>query len=143
MSTGTLFEIGKAYSFSIYPTTIISNDFNYAICEGVLSPSIAEAFMPLDVMHAQVYPYLPSGTVDNPLMYNYVKFKLSDGATSVLGLPWINLDTVKVSTIQKIVVEIKGKTANELNNIRSVLTENGYDDISIHVVEDASALLKK
>lgn len=142
MDKTTIFEVGKAYSFSVYPSTIITNDFDYAVCDGVFTADIASTQSDIRAMHAQVFPYLPAGTPDDAHMYHYARFLLTDGSTRILGIPWINIDTVKISKIQKILVEIRGQTADKINEIRTVLLENGFTDISMTVITDTSAFIK-
>lgn len=131
-----LFEVGKAYTFSVYPSNIIENVFDYAVCTATFSSDIAQHYLDITAIHAQVYSYLPSGTPDSAFLYNYVQFQLRDGSRVVLGIPWINTSTITVSDAQMITVNIRGVTANRINDIRDTLISNGFNDIEIIVVAD-------
>lgn len=127
-----LFEVGKAYSFSVHPSNIIENVFDQAVCLATYSADIASIFLDLEAIHAQVYPYLPSGTPDSPLEYNYVQFQLPDGSKKILGIPWINIDTITVSDVVMLTIKVRGVTANDINEVRAILQQK-YNDIEITV----------
>lgn len=126
-----VFEVGKAYSFQVYPSNIIENVFDHVVCVANLSGHLASRFMDIEAMHAQVYPYLPKGTIDSASEYNYVQFQLRDGSLITLGLPWINLDKVEVSNNQMIVAKIRNISVNRVNDILNALHANGFDDVEL------------
>ena len=63
-----VFEVGKAYTFSVYPTNIIENVFDHAVCTATLSADLAQNYLDITAVHAQVFPHLPQGTPDSPLL---------------------------------------------------------------------------
>lgn len=127
----TLFEVGKAYSFSVHPSNIIENVFDHVVCTATFDSKVASLFIDIDAMHAQVYSYIPSGIVDNASLYPYAQFRLQDGSSVVLGIPWINTDTIEVSEAQMFVVYVRGESLSRLDDLRASLTENGFTDIEI------------
>ena len=128
-----VFEVGKAYTFQVHPSNIIENVFDHVVCIANLSGNSAARYIDIEAMHAQVYPYLPSGTPDSATMYNYAQFQLQDGSIVTIGIPWVNIDTIEVSDSQMIVVRIRGVTVNKVNDIRSALIANGFDNLEIIV----------
>jgi hypothetical protein len=82
-------------------------------------------------LHAQVYPFLPAGTPDDPTLATYIKIRLPSGDTTILGNTWINTSTVKEIKRTTIVATIKDVTPNDLDTIRRVLLANGFEHIDL------------
>lgn len=125
------FEIRKVYNFEVYPATIIPGDYTKVTILGIIDPDSARQLADINSLHVNVYPYLPVGTPDDASAYDYVKVKLNNGVTTVLGIPWINQTTVQEVSSIKIYVLIDDVTTSDLDRVRQALTMNGYNAIKI------------
>lgn len=85
-------------------------------------------------MHVNVYPYLPSGTPNNPASYNWIKVRLASGQISVLGVPWINPESIVQVESRTAKVTIEDISADDLQGIRNALVTNGYTNIKVELV---------
>lgn len=126
------FQIDGIYSFEVYPTAIIGTNFKNVKVEGVINQSMAEALgFDTKALHAAVYPSLPSSTVNDPSKYNYLKIKTPSGQTQILGLPWINMNTVQQINLGKFIIEIDNESSSSQQKILTTLAANGYKVTSI------------
>lgn len=125
------FEIKRSYSFQVYPSNILGNDFNNVTVLAKLDRESAELLEPVSLRHSLIYPFLPSGTVDNPDDYTYLKLKHPSGVVSVVAVEWIQADTVVALEAGKVVVEFNNFTNDRLSLLRDVLNANGFSGFTI------------
>lgn len=123
-------NVGKTATFTIYPASIIMEDFTDVKILGVVSAEVASG-MGLAEKHVLVYPTLPEGTPNDYLAYNYLMVRLPNGNITTLGLPWIIPDSIRISSSVDINVLIRGKGVDDIDNLRKVLAGNGYNDVTI------------
>jgi hypothetical protein len=133
----TQYQIGTTYSFSVYPAAILGNDYSNVIVQGIMDAATASATGLIDIYaaHANMYPYLPAGTIpDDPTSYNYLKLKLSDVTTpQILGIPFIIDSSVQIVNAQSITAVIANVTNTDLPNISNLLAAAGYTVSSISI----------
>lgn len=125
------FEIKRSYSFQVYPSSMLGNDFNNVTVLAKLDRESAELLEPVSLRHPLIYPFLPSGTVDNPDDYTYLKLKHPSGVISVIAVEWIQADTVVALEAGKVVVEFNNFTNDRLSLLRDVLNANGFSGFTI------------
>lgn len=123
-------EIGETYSFDVYPTAVLGNNFKNVTVMAIVDSETAKVAIPggFDpvAIHANVYGMLPDGTPNNYSRYLYVKIKHPNGAFSMLGLPWINQNTIEVKGIRKGVFTIEGIKAADVEIIKAACAGAGY-----------------
>lgn len=134
MSTGanaTQFVVNGKYSFEVFPTALLGNDFKNVTILGIIHPTIAQNFLDIEAMHVQVYPYLAAGTPNDARGYEYVMIRTVSGVTTVLGLPWINADTIENVESGTMVVEIVNVTSQDIQRVSDALIANGFNQFNI------------
>lgn len=121
---------GKLASFKLYPSSIIQDDFTNV---KILNVGIYESFdgENLPQEHQEVYPTLPSNTPDDYRAYNYLKVRMPNGKTKVIGLPWIIDSSFSTYSNMTINVEIHGKSVDDISALQQVLLGNGFTDFAI------------
>lgn len=119
------------YSFDVYPSTIIGNDFKNVTVLGIVGYEQAIRDADIPAIHANVYPLLPQGTPEDPTQYDYLLVRTSAGRNTVLGIPWINLETVQLVESRKMSIVLDGVGSVDVDRVRSILVANGYNNISI------------
>jgi hypothetical protein len=127
----TSYTIGSTYSFEVYPSAILGNDFTSVIVMGIMDAATAAQTGLVDIYaaHANMYSYLPTPkpVADDATSYNYLKLKLSDSTTPiVLGIPFINDSTVELVTAQQITVVVTGVENTDVTTISNLLAAAGY-----------------
>lgn len=135
-SSNNLLEVGRSYSFNIYPNQIIEDNFHNVVCIGLFGYSVATALSSEELLplHAQVYPYLPPGIEDDATIYTYAQFEFSTGEKKILALPWINIDTLVDGSSAKdvVIAEIRGITPQQITLVRDVLVHNGFNNVRVY-----------
>lgn len=121
-------QIGQRFSFEVYPTAILGNNFRDVRLEGIISARTAASYgVDIEALHANVYPSLPPGTAPNdPFQYNYIRIQYPSGELAVLGIPWIRQETIQISTGGRVTLAFEDKTQADLDRILLALSSNGY-----------------
>ena len=120
-------QIGQRFSFEVYPSAIMGNNFKDVVLEGSLSPDMAKAFgIDIVSLHANVYRTLPSTVPNDPTKYNYVRVRHPNGQYSVVGIPYIRPDSIVISTQGVLNLRFDGVTQADQTRILNALSANGY-----------------
>lgn len=129
-------QIGQRFSFEVYPTSIIGNNFQDVRLEGILSARAAASYgVDIEALHANVYPTLPQGSAPNdPFQYSYIRIQYPSGEYAVLGIPWIRQESIAISNGGKLTLSFEDKTQVDLDRILMALSSNGYrpDAVNVH-----------
>lgn len=131
------FKIGKAYRFQTYAPALIGKGYDGATALAVLGFETANNFgVDLLARHKQIYPYLPTGTVNDPTAYTYLLVRLPDSSeTTILGLPWIREESVEEVDSQTIAVKVYGCSSSDTQRIRDALVVAGFNQLEISRLE--------
>lgn len=119
------FQPGNAYSFNVHPVAILGNDFTNVTVTAILDQETANQFIDTRALHVQVYPTLPQGTPDDPSVYMYLKLKTASGNTRVIGVPWINIETVELVEMGTFTITIPNRSVTDTAKIQNALAANG------------------
>lgn len=127
------FQIRGVYSFEVYPVAILGGDFKNVTILSIMDRETANREIDTQALHVNLYPYLPVSTPNNPNGYDYIKIKTSTGQTTILGIAWINLETITLVESRVITVKIGNVSAADTARVRNALAQNGFTvtDISI------------
>jgi hypothetical protein len=127
------FKLRGIYSFDVYPSALLGTTFSNVTVVGILDSESAAKEIPIQELHVQVYPTLPVGTPNNPSGYDYLKIKTTTGETTILGMAWINEQSVQEVLLSTITAVIGGVSAIDLPRIRNCLIQNGYNNIQLDI----------
>lgn len=127
-------NIGSLYSFDTYVPSLLGIKINNALLLAKMNANEA-LNNGLDVIswHDRVKAQLPTGANDDPMTMTYVKFKLSDGNTTIFAVDWINESTIIETKGNKIVVTLEDVSVNDAEIIRKALTANGYINFTVSI----------
>lgn len=132
MATPEQFPLLKQVSFEVYPSLILGNNFNNVKVMGIIDADTARMLgLDAPVMHANVYPTLPAGTVDIYDEYLYIRVKHSNGEQSILGLPWIKTSSVNVLDYTNVILKVGNVNPGDAERIVQALASNGFHEIEI------------
>lgn len=129
----SLFTVNSKYNFEVFPVQILGVDFKNVVVLGVITADIAQNFLDIDAVHVQVYPYLPQGTPNDPRSYDYVMIKSLSGEKTVLGIPWINADTIINVESGIIAVQISNVNSQDIQRVSDALIANGFNQFTIDI----------
>jgi hypothetical protein len=125
------FEIKGVYNFDVYPTAILGDDFDNVTILAILDYETALQTADIPAIHTNVFPYLPSGIPDDPSQYDYVRIRTASGSATILGIPWINLDTLELVESRRMTVKIEGVSSSDVERVRIALVQNGFNNLEI------------
>jgi hypothetical protein len=127
------FQVGTAYTFGVYPSTLLGTDYTGVTVMAVFDQATANLFTDTYAEHTRMYPYLPSGTPDDPTQYNWLKIKHANGNIEYLGVPWVNASSIVVYSMKTITAVIGNVTPDQLTDIKNALSANGFTSVTLTV----------
>lgn len=127
-------EVRKTYNFEVWPAVLLGTGFKACTVVAGMTAVMAQQFADIGALHAQVFPYLPSGTPNNPNAYDYVMVKTSTGQNVVLGYPWIKEDTIVEVSAVSIEILVTEVTTEDVTRLRDVLKQNGYSNFTLRTL---------
>lgn len=127
------FKIRGIYSFDVYPAALLGTNFKAVTILSIMDAGTANREIPIRELHAQIYPTLPSGTPNDPYGYDYVKIQTTSGQITILGMAWINPNTVELLQSSVITAVISEVSAQDIMRIRNALIQNGYSNINLTI----------
>ncbi len=125
------YSIKGVYSFDVYPTALLGNDWTKTTVMAVMDYETAKQFADVDALHVSVYPYLPVGTPDDPSQYDYLKVRTQSGVVTYLGRTWVNESSITAVDSVVIVAVIDNVSSANLNDVRNALVSNGFTSITL------------
>lgn len=128
------FQTRKVYSFNVYPSAILGTGFKNATLQAILDYDSALAFSDLAALHIDVYPSLPAGTPNRPQDFDYLLLRMDNGASTVIGVPWIIEESIEVVQSLKINALIEDVSSADLERVRACLSQNGFDKITLELI---------
>lgn len=126
--------IGSVVSFNVYPAAIIGTNYTRVKVLGIFDARIALRFADVASLHANVYPTLPPGSGEKYTDYQYVEVELSDGQTTIIGIPWIVASTVTVHGNTQAQFVVSNITPADVDIIRQQIIAAGYTDITATLI---------
>ena len=85
--------INKYYNFSVYANSILGTTYTNAKLISILDYHTALKFDNVELIHKQVFPYLPTGTPSDNTKYTYYLFSYN-GKNIVLADVWLLYSSV-------------------------------------------------
>lgn len=125
------FEIKGIYSFNTIAPAILGNAFTNVKVLGIIDSVLASQFISPHIRHADLYPFMPSGTPDDPTQYNYLMVQLASGEKTVLAMPWIDESSIQKITVTTITVTFSNASNADVERIREVLALNAFTNFTI------------
>lgn len=119
-------SINSYYSFSTRAPGILGASFSNLKLASIMTFDLANKFINVMSMHANIYPVLPSGISDNPESYTYYLFKTESNGDMVLADVWIDSNTLDEKGSQSLVIEIPKVTNTDIIRINNTLNMMGY-----------------
>lgn len=113
-------NINSHYDFSVYANSVLGVSYQNARLVSILDYHTALKFDNIVLLHRQVYPYLPEGTLEDLTRYTYYLFKVGDKSV-VLADVWVVADSVELSSGVNHTVTLMNVTSGQLSIIRDQL----------------------
>ena len=133
MSDTPQFKNRAVYSFDVYPVAILGASFANVTVMGTIDEATAREKLATAEIHAQVYPFLPSGTPDDPTAYDYLRFKTLTGETVTIGIPWIKPESVVLVDAKTLDITVGQVKSEDVTIIRNLLVQAGYKNLAMNL----------
>ena len=127
------FVLRSVYDFDVYPSGLMQASFKNVTVMAIMDAATANLYIDTEAMHVQVYPSLPEGTPNDATAYDYFRIQTQTGQTMILGLAWINANTVTLVQSSTIKAIIGNVSAADIPRIQNALVQNGYNNISLSI----------
>jgi len=122
--------IGSTVKFDTLAPAVLGASRQNVTVVAVLDLDTAQMLRDVRAKHAQVKNYLPD-LPQTASAYNYVKLRFGNGDIEVLGVPWINHESIEVITDRKLVITINNIADSTENLVKQALLQNGISDFKI------------
>lgn len=123
-------SIGSTYNVTLHAPAILTSGFSNATVRAILDYETAAQHVDVAAIHAAVLPELPSGTPTDPALLEYVKFKTSSGATTIVAMQWMSAQPTLVQATN-LRIEVFGQSLSDIPRIQAILKGNGIDNFTI------------
>ncbi len=122
--------IGSTVKFSTNAPAVLGAARQAVTVVAVLDLDTAMLLADVRAKHAQVKSHI-ADLPQSAGAYSYVKLRYGNGDVEVLGVPWINHESIEVLTDRKLVITINNITDSTENLVKQALLQNGIQDFSI------------
>lgn len=119
-------NIGQKFSFEVYPSAVLGH-FRDVVMDSRLSANGARSFgVDVDALHANVYRTLPTTVPNDPNVYDYIRVRHSNGAYSVVGVPYIRPESIQISTFGVLTLRFDNIDQQDQQRILNAVSASGY-----------------
>lgn len=113
-------NLNKHYNFSLYPNAVLGTVYQNTKLVSILDYNIALKFANIELLHKQIYPYLPPGTNPDLTSYTYYLFKHND-KDLVIADSWIIDSSIEETSGLNYNLRLNNITSSQYNIIRDQL----------------------
>ena len=128
-----MFKIKQLYSFEVYPSALLGQDFKGLQLSAIISFDMARVYEDVTAIHKTAYANLPPGTNANPEYLTYLLFKTVTGDQRIIAQEWIDLSSVIESSDRVITATIPNSSIEDVHRLRSALSQEGFRDFNIEI----------
>lgn len=112
--------INNHYNFSLYANSVLGSSYKGFRLSSILDYNVAVKFGNIDLLHRQVYPYLPPGTPKDHTKYTYFLFQ-SDNKQLVVAQEWIIPSSIVQTVGRDYTITIRNSTDAQVAIVRDQL----------------------
>lgn len=123
---------GTRISFDVYPAMVYGSAFRNVVFNGTFSAKVAmQLNIDIAAIHSNVYSSLPSTVPDDPTGYDYFSVTLQTGDDVVLGIPFMNANSLSITDGRKVTVYLDDVSNSDMERLNKALSSNGFTPTSI------------
>ena len=124
-------NIGKVYSFNTKSPVFLGASIERAKLKSIVDADTARRFAPIDQLHAQIYPTLPTGTPNDVNASTYYIFEGMNKSTVVMSEDWIVESSIEIIEHVEITVMIPRASLSDIQKVRTALSAANIKDFAI------------
>ena len=123
---------GTRISFDVYPAMVYGSAFRNVVFNGKFSASVAmQLNIDIAALHSNVYSSLPTSTPDDATAYDYFSVTLPTGDDVIMGVPYMNANSLTIADGRKVVVYLDDVTNSDMERLNNALSANGFTPTKI------------
>ena len=126
-----MLNIGQTYNFNTLAPQILGVSMSNVLVNAIMSYQAAAGYFNPSAMHAQVYPFLPSSTLNDPTKFTYYLLQTQNNQQIPFADEWIDQTSVKAVTNSKLTVVIQNAGSTGAIKIQNMLVIMGYTNLSV------------
>ncbi|MNO19215.1 hypothetical protein D3C76_89430 [compost metagenome] len=126
--------VGKTVRFNTLAPSVLGAKRDNVTVKAVLDLDTARLLSDVRSKHAQVKPLIPT-LPEAAGAYSYVKLVYGNGEVEVLGVPWIDNNTIEVITDRKLIITVDTVSDTTEQLVRQALLQNGISNFKIEYPE--------
>lgn len=115
-----MLSINKYYNFSVYANSVLGSSYKNAKLVSILDYHTALKFANIELLHRQIYPYLPPGTLPDHTKYSYYLFKYNDKDVVIADV-WIEQASIEETSGLNYTLKLNNITSPQLATVRDQL----------------------
>ena len=119
------------YSFNTKSPVFLGASIERAKLKSIVDTDTARRFAPIDQLHAQIYPTLPTGTPNDVNASTYYIFEGMNKSTIVFSEDWIVESSIEVIEHIEIVVTVPRASLSDIQKVRTALSAANIKDFAI------------
>lgn len=112
--------INKYYNFSLYHNSVLGVSYTNAKLISILDYNTALKFSNVELLHKQIYPYLPPNTLRDHTKYTYYLFNYNN-KNIVIADVWIVASSIEETTGLSYTIRLNNITSSQLSIVRDQL----------------------
>lgn len=116
----TALAINKHYNFSVYANSILGTTYINAKLKSILDFRTAIKFANVELLHRQVFPYLPPNTISDPNKYSFYLFEVN-GKDVVIADVWILQNSIEETQGVNYSLRLNNITPGQMSMVRDQL----------------------
>lgn len=113
-------SINKFYNFSVHANAVLGSSYRNAKLISILDYNTALKFSNIELLHRQVFPYLPPNTIGDPTRYTYYLFSYNN-KTVVIADVWLIASSVEETQGINYTIQLNNITATQMSIVRDQL----------------------
>lgn len=118
-------NIGSIYNFETYASDVLGSFRNVRLRGIIDFRSTAMYGLDAKSVHANIRSRIPGLPLD-PADYSYAVFVDQNNQDKIIGLPWINPESLELRTVQQAIVYVDNISPDNYNALRRAIVSNGY-----------------
>lgn len=112
--------INKHYNFSIYANSVLGVSYINTKLVAILDYNTALKFSNIELLHRQIYPYLPPNTPQDHTKYTYYLFK-HNNKNIVIADVWLIQSSIEETSGLSYTIRLNNITTSQLSIVRDQL----------------------
>ncbi|MCY1278092.1 hypothetical protein D9M68_20060 [compost metagenome] len=127
---------GSTVRFNTLAPGILGANRENVTVMAVLDMDTAALLADVRSKHVQVRNYIQS-LPQSAGSYSYVKIRYGNGETEILGVPWIDSDSIEVITSRQLSITVRDVSETTEQLVRQALLQNGISNFTIETTGSA------